>query len=177
MAADKKETWLNWLAVTTVIFSACATLSSFRGSSFSTRAIMAQTNAANQWAYFQSKSVKQHTCEIAKDQIELQLNSIADPGLAEIYRKRIGYYSSEIGRYDTEKAEALVAAKAFEKDRSDFQEHSAQFAMGVVYLQVAIVLSALAALIKMKPVWLLGVVSGAVGLFYFWIGIFWKVIP
>jgi len=177
MADDKKEIWLNWLAVTTVIFSACATLSSFRGSSFSTRSIMAQTNAANQWSYFQSKSVKQHTCEIAKDQIELQLNSITDSTLVGVYREKIAYYSGEITRYDVEKSEAMTAAKNFEHDRADFQKHSAQFAMGVVYLQVAIVLSALAALMKKKPVWILGTASGIVGLVYFWTGVFWKVIP
>jgi hypothetical protein len=39
--------------------------------------------------------------------------------------------------------------------------------MAVVFLQVAIMFSALAALLKKKPVWRAGVLLGAVGLVYF----------
>jgi hypothetical protein len=31
MAEEKKETWLNYLALTTVILAVCATLSTFKG--------------------------------------------------------------------------------------------------------------------------------------------------
>ena len=37
MADDKKEPWLNLVALTTVIFAVCATLSTFKGGGFSTR--------------------------------------------------------------------------------------------------------------------------------------------
>lgn len=177
MAEEKKERWLSWLAVTTVIFSACATLSTFRGSSFSTKAILAQTNAANQWAYFQAKSVKQHTCELSRDMLELQIRSLRDSTVVAGYRKQIDIYSAEIRRYDQEKDEAMQSAKTFEANRSDYQEHGSQFAMGVVFLQVAIVFSALAALMKNKPIWLLGCVSGSVGLYFFTTGVLWRTMP
>ena len=35
MAEEKKEPWLNYLALTTVIFAVCATLSTFKGGGFS----------------------------------------------------------------------------------------------------------------------------------------------
>ena len=31
MADDKKEAWLNYLALTTVVFAVCATLATFKG--------------------------------------------------------------------------------------------------------------------------------------------------
>jgi hypothetical protein len=42
----------------------------------------------------------------------------------------------------------------------------------VIFLQIAILLSSIAALMKKKPVWFLGLITGAFGLFYFANG-FW----
>ncbi len=58
MAEEKKETWLNYLAITTVVFAVCATLSTLKGGSFSTRSVMSQSQASDQWSYFQAKSIK-----------------------------------------------------------------------------------------------------------------------
>lgn len=51
MAEEKKERWLNYLALTTVIFAVCATLSTFKGGGFSTRSVLAQSQASDQWAW------------------------------------------------------------------------------------------------------------------------------
>ena len=48
MAEEKKESWLNYLALTTVILAVCATLSTFKGGWFSTRSVLSQSHAANQ---------------------------------------------------------------------------------------------------------------------------------
>jgi hypothetical protein len=58
MAEEKKEPWLNYLALTTVVFAVCATLSTFKGGGFSTRSVLNQSYAADQWAYYQAKSIK-----------------------------------------------------------------------------------------------------------------------
>ncbi|MBL0061135.1 MAG: DUF4337 domain-containing protein [bacterium] len=166
MAEHSKEGWLNWLAITTIIFSACATLSTFRGGGFSTKAILAQTNAANMWAYFQAKSVKQHGYELQQDVLELQLPSLTGEQ-AVAYKVKIAEYQSEIERYDGEKAEAMKNAQDFEKTRAEHQVTSSSFGLAVVFLQVAIMLSALAALLKKKIIWYGGVAVGVVGLWWF----------
>ncbi|KAF0154671.1 MAG: hypothetical protein FD159_2502 [Syntrophaceae bacterium] len=48
MAEETKEKWLNYLALTTVIFAVCATLSTFKGAGYSTKSVLSQTQAANQ---------------------------------------------------------------------------------------------------------------------------------
>jgi hypothetical protein len=73
MAEDKKDTWLNYLALTTVILAVCATLSTFKGGGYSTRSVMSQTLASDQWAYFQAKSIKSYIYDMQKDKIELEL--------------------------------------------------------------------------------------------------------
>ena len=73
MTDEKKEPWLDWLALTTVILAVCATLSTFKGGSYSTRSVLSQTKAANQWAYYPAKSLKGYLYEIQKEELELGL--------------------------------------------------------------------------------------------------------
>ena len=45
MADEKKEPWLNLLALTTVILAVCATLATFKGGGHSTRSVLRQSQA------------------------------------------------------------------------------------------------------------------------------------
>jgi uncharacterized protein DUF4337 len=56
--------------------------------------------------------------------------------------------------------------------RDDAQKHGQTFGIAVIFLQIAILLSSIAALIKKRLVWLLGVAIGLVGIVYFCNGFF-----
>lgn len=170
MAEEKKESWMNLLALTTVILAVCATLSTFKGGGYSTRSVMSQTQASDQWAYFQSKSIKSYIYEMQRDKLELELKAAGkslSPSVAADYAKRIDEYSKKIQKYDDEKTEIQKEAKKFEEIRNDAQKHSQIFGVAVIYLQIAILLSSIAALIKKRNIWFLGVVVGLVGILYF----------
>jgi hypothetical protein len=170
MAEEKKEPWLNWLALTTVILAVCATLSTFKGGGYSTRSVMSQTQASDQWAYFQAKSIKGYVYEMQKDKLELELQAAGGTlpaGAAAAYRQKIEEYSKKIAKYEGEKAEIQKEAKKFEEIRNDAQKHGQIFGIAVIYLQIAILLSSIAALIKKKPLWLLGMAIGLAGIVYF----------
>jgi hypothetical protein len=175
MAEETKEKWLNYLALTTVIFAVCATLSTFKGAGYSTRSVLSQTQAANQWAYYQSKSIKGYLYENQKESLELELKksrSNMPKAVAEEYEKKLTVYSQKIKKYDDEKAEISKEAKKLEAQRDDAQRHSGIFGIAVIFLQIAILLSSIAALMKKKLVWIAGAASGAVGLVYFANGFF-----
>jgi hypothetical protein len=175
MAEEKKEPWLNYLALTTVIFAVCATLSTFRGGSFSTRSVLNQSHAANQWAYYQSKSIKGYLYELQKEKLELELKTLNPKGpkqVVEEYEKKIDYYSKNIKRYEEEKAQIQKEARNYEALHDGAQKHAQAFGVAVIFLQIAILLSSIAALMKKKPVWALGLITGVVGLICFTNG-FW----
>ncbi len=170
MAEEKKEPWLNYLALTTVILAVCATLATFKGGSYSTRSVMSQSKAANQWAYYQAKSLKGYLYEIQKEVLELDMKGKAEatsPEVLEAQKNTIDTYGKRIAKYDAEKAEIQKEAKKFEDIRDDAQEHAQIFGIAVIFLQIAILLSSIAALMKMKPVWFLGLVVGVAGVVYF----------
>jgi hypothetical protein len=170
MSEEKKERWLNYLALTTVIFAVCATLSTFKGGGHSTKAVLSQTQASDQWAFYQAKSIKGYLYELQKEKMELELKNLGQkaPRTAiEEYEKKIEGYGQKIKKYDAEKEKIQSDAKGFEKIRDDAQQHQKAFGIAVIFLQIAILLSSVSALLKKKPLWLVSLGAGVVGLVYF----------
>ena len=170
MGAEKKEQWLNYLALTTVIFAVCATLSTFKGGGFSTKSIMSQSQASDEWALYQAKSIKSYLYQMQADNLELEVESIPTPArddLAYKYRQRIIDYRAKIETYDKEKADLKEKAKQLEANRDEAQVHSHAFGLAVIYLQISILLSSIAGLLKKKLVWIAGMLTGGLGLIYF----------
>ena len=175
MADDKKEPWLNYLALTTVILAVCATFSTFRGGGFSTQRILNQNLASDVWSQYQSKSIKGYLNQMSKDKLELELKAMgpkAPKDLEEAYSQKIKSYAKEIVRYDGERKELSDKATSFEKARDNAQTRGSIFGQAVIYLQIAILLCSIAALMKKKPLWVLGSCVGLVGVLYFVNGFF-----
>lgn len=169
MADDKKEPWLNYLALTTIIFAVCATLSTFKGGSYSTRSVMSQSKAANQWAYYQSKSIKQYMFEMQRNTIDLQIKMIdkKQTDVLDLYKKKFDEYSQQVQRYESEKEKIKDEAKKFEDIRDESQKHSSAFGVAVIFLQISILLSSVSALMKKKYIWIGGSVVGLAGVVCF----------
>src|SRR5512136_522929 len=98
MAEEKKEQWLNWLALSTVVFAVCATLATFKGGGYSTRAVLSQTQASDQWAFYQAKSIKGYLYEIQREKLELEREAgsgVASPEVLAAYDRTIGKYAEK----------------------------------------------------------------------------------
>jgi hypothetical protein len=170
MAEEKKEKWLSWLALTTVVFAVGATLATFKGGSYSTRALLSQTQASDQWAYFQAKSIKGNLYALQQEQLELQLGVLGAATGADVrslYEARIAASSQRVRKYEQEQAQIRSDAEALEKIRDLSKRHQAAFGVAVIYLQITILLSSIAALMKRRPLWYAALVLGAVGMVQF----------
>jgi len=171
MAEEKKEKWLNYLALSTVILAVCATLSTFKGGGFSTRSLLNQSKASDQWAFYQSKSLKGYMFEMQCDNMELQKGQLP-AAVIPSYQAKIDAYQKKIKQYEQEKAEIKAQAESFEKERDQNKEHSNIFGIAVIFLQVSILLSSIAALIKKRLIWYVSMAIGCFGVFYFIDGFF-----
>jgi hypothetical protein len=172
---EKKESWLNYLALATVIVALGATLSTLRVGSFSNRSILRQTQASDQWAYYQAKSIKGYLYELQKEKLELELKLLGTTGsrnTIDEYEQKIQLYGKKIKKYDEEKGEIQKEAKGLEEQRDVAVKHSMAFGYAVILFQLSILLSSIAALMKKPRVWYLGLILGAVGAVYFANG-FW----
>jgi hypothetical protein len=176
MAEEKKEKWLTYLAITTVLIAVAATLSTFKGGGYSTRSLLNQTKASDQWAYFQSKSIKSYIYDMRGENLELQVEQLVkqkgDEQLIEKYNQKIDDYKQKVKKYEEEKETIKKEANNFEAMRDDSKKHSDKFGIAVIFLQISILLSSIATLSKKKFVWICGMVLGAIGILYFIDGFF-----
>ena len=103
MAEERKEKQLNYLALTTVIFAVCATRSTFKCGGQSTKSVLSQSQASNQWAYYQAKSIKGYLYKLQQEKLELELKTF-DPRTRKLigddYQKKNEGYAKKIKEYD-----------------------------------------------------------------------------
>jgi hypothetical protein len=100
------------------------------------------------------------------------LNAAGARSVADDYQKKIDSYAEKAKKYEIDKEEVKKKAEELEARRDDAQKHSAPFGLAAMFLQIAILLSSIAALMKQKYFWFLGMGLGCVGLVYFCNGFF-----
>jgi len=173
MAEEKKEPWLNHMALATVILAVCATLSTFKGGSYSTQSVINQTLASDQWAFYQAKSTKQHLHELQLEQFRLQVMALPPRSpIADAYTKKIEEYRAKAERYDQEKKGIEAKARELEVQRDDAKRRGKPFGIAVMFLQVAILLNSVAGLMKNHRIWWTAIPVGLVGIGFFLDGFF-----
>ncbi|WP_434630613.1 DUF4337 domain-containing protein [Chromobacterium sp. CV08] len=175
MAEDKKEPWLNYLALTTVILAVCATLSTFKGGGYSTRSVIAQSQASDQWAYYQAKGIKGNLYEMERDRLRFELDNLpagAPAAQRQRYQAAIAQAAARAERYGAERKQIEKTARALEDERNQAQRQGKPFGMAVIFLQVAILVSSIAGLFKRQRIWYAALPIGALGLLYFADGFF-----
>ena len=82
-----------------------------------------------------------------------------------------GRYAQEIARYAGGKAEIQEQARQREKRRDHAQDHAKTFGMAVIFLQIAILMSSVPALLRRKQMWILSSLLGSVGVVHFVLGL------
>lgn len=147
--ADGSGKMINQIAMFTAIIATVGAVFAYMGGAtqanaglYKNNAGIKKTEASNQWNYYQAKSSKQNLSELA---IELAPES------------RRAFYTEEIKRYKTEKAEIKLAAEKLEADSKDWDKKSDEqihqhhrWAQATTALQVAIAFAAIALLTRKK---------------------------
>ncbi|WIW00057.1 DUF4337 domain-containing protein [Kinneretia aquatilis] len=137
------------LAVITAVLATVGAMFSYMGGAtqanaglYKNDAAIKKTEAANQWALYQSKSNKQNMAELA---------------LALVPEDKKAGYQKEVERYKEEKSGIREQAEALDKESQAFDEKSAEqmhlhhrWAQATTALQVSIALAAIALLTKKR---------------------------
>ena len=160
------------IAITTAALAVCAASSSQlagRAAHHSladlNQAAIAQNLASDQWNYYQAEGLKRHIFQVQREVLRLQ------PGPAAA--RQAAAYDKEIARYAALQKEIMKDAKAQERQRDEAKAAAQRFdvryqrlSLGVAFFQIAIVVSSVAAIVKRRSLWYLGLAGGAVGLFF-----------
>jgi hypothetical protein len=155
-------------AITAAILAVCAAFGSLLSGDAANQAILAQTKATDQWAYFQAKSTKQEIFDVGSQVVSALAEGMAQ---AERARPALEHFRSEVKRYVREKEEIQRAAEALEEEsRHEFHKHH-HYAAGIALFQVGIVLASVSILVHRRWLWVMSLVAGAAGILFLVVGL------
>ena len=164
--AAPSDAWTKWVALSTTLLAVAAAFSTLKGGSYSTQTQLATVSASNKWSYFQSKSLKQTARETEREIITTIAASAPNAEAKAVALASIEKAEKEIKRYEAEKSDIKLDAETLDAKASYCQARGGNFGMAIMFLQIAIMLSAIAALMKKKAFWLIGLTAGTIGIGY-----------
>jgi hypothetical protein len=162
------------IAVIALFLAICETM----GKSAQTEGISANVEAANLWAFFQTKTVRRTLVETAAQEMTLNAKGVADATLKGEMEKQAAFWKSEGARYRSEPStqegsiELSVRAKAAEKKRDLALARYHNYEFGSAAFQIGIVLASAAVITGAMSLVYLAMGLAAVGLGFMGLGLF-----
>jgi hypothetical protein len=152
-------------AVTAAVLAVLASIGSLLSGHAVNQAILEQTKATDQWAYYQAKSTKGHVYLVGSELIKALSGSQGQGTKAgDSPAPALKHFQEQSDRYDREKEEVKKEAEHLEAEsQHEFHKHH-QFALGIACFQVGIVLASVSILVRLRAIYYLSVVAGAAGL-------------
>jgi len=170
---ERREAWTKYVSLSVVLIAVIAAIAAQWGGKYSSRvltqlndATFNQTLASDQWAYYEAKSIKLKSYEIARDELT-HFVTAADPETA----KLIKTYEAQIAKYQGEQKDIEAKAHALEAKR-DAARGSATTASGkggrmglaISFFSVAVALASICLVTKKKPLWFAALILAGIAI-------------
>jgi len=147
-----KDPFDKRVSATMAVLAAALAIVTVLGHMATTEEVVLQQKASDQWSYYQAKSIRRYESDIARDVLA------ALQGTA-----KSAEYAQTAERYQKEGEEIQKEAKQLEEESHQKGDEARRFEFGEVFLEVAIVLGALAILAKRPVFWYAAIAGGAIG--------------
>jgi hypothetical protein len=160
--AGERRSWTDHAARTTAVLAVLAAIASGRYAESFSRTVLAQTEASDQWSYYQAKSIKRSLA-----QTEHELAAALAEGRPDATKRLVALEADAAARakrYDDELAGIKSAGDALEAKKRLHQRRGERFQWAFLALQAGVVLSTVAASSRRKELWAAAVAAGLVGL-------------
>ena len=170
MTEMKQDRWMTWVALSTAVMAVLAAITTLYVGKFSSRAILLQGQETNQWGYYQAKSIKSYLYEIQAELMDMERlegEAKARKVGSEKFEKTLTRYRDAIKRYDKEKAEIKAKGDELAKQKVIAQDKGGNFGYSLIFLQIGLMLSSIAALTKRKVLWYFGLATMIGWIFFF----------
>ena len=157
----KAKSFTKRVALITAIFAVVLAITSLGGNNVTKGMLLSQQQASDQWAFYQSKAMREHLYRTNKEMLKavlLERGSIMNPAARDHYEALEKKFGGEEARYREEKAKIENDAKTLEADRDLNNSRDPYFDYAEVLLQIAIVMSSIS------------ILSGSRIIFYFSLG-------
>jgi hypothetical protein len=166
---SRSPPWTFALSLSTALLAVFAAIASLLSGANSNEAILAkneavlqQARASDQWTYYQAKSVKANLAELGADLAS---------GATEKLRSEAERYRREGTEIEKKAREIEEKVEASNRRSDELLERHHRFAISVTLFQIAIALCAIAALVRRRLLWFVGLAGGCGGLVFLAIGL------
>lgn len=169
-ALDASGTGNRTTAIYIAVLAVLLSISSVGGDNASKTVTMTSIEAADTYAFYQAKNIRQNDLKLAADSLELQSQM---PGVSEATRKamadKVAEYRASAERYESDpvknegKKELLAKAKALEAERAVALQRDPYFDYGSGLLQIAIVLASSALILGGRLLMWVSIALGTTG--------------
>jgi len=149
------QSWIMGVALTSALLATLAAIASLLAGDFANEAMISQVEAANQWSYFQSKSIKE-------SQLKSKMDIFDALGKAALPADK-----AKLEEYKTDKEKIQLGAEEKEKEAKQRLGVHQIFARSVTLFQIAIAIGAIAALTRLRFFWYVSIGLGITGLVFF----------
>jgi len=147
------------VTVTMAILAVLVAAVSLLGHRAHTEELLLQTEATDQWAYYQAKDIRRHTYELFLD--ELSVFALQGPEQVEKVKEK---YTKEVERYREEQKDIEAEAHKAEDEVKVQQRRADRFDLGEVMLEASLVICSITLLTRKRIFWGIGTVLGVCGL-------------
>ena len=148
------------VAVSIAILAAVLAFVSMRGDNAKTDSGLKTTEAANQWALFQAKAIREHTLNV-----EINILNAMNPSALNVEQaeKTKATARDDIARYKTERDGIKKVAEGLVKESSIASAINDRCDLGALFMQIAIVILSAAILSRQNLMFYVGVAMGLGG--------------
>ena len=123
-----------------------------------TEELLLQSQATDQWAFYQAKNIRLHEMQSIAD-----LLSVVTPQDKEKAAAMREKYVKEVERYNGDKENISEKAKDLEKERDAVSRRADRFDGGEALLEIGLVICSITLLTKRRGFWVGGILVGAIG--------------
>jgi methionine synthase II (cobalamin-independent) len=182
---EAEDAFSKRVAITIAVLAVIISVIGNKGDNAKTDAIIKTTEAANKWAYFQSKSIKETAYETERDLLGVLAEAGVDPAkrkeAAEKCAKKIAKYEVEkqaIGpgvvdpkthewvEQKDDKGEVIFSAAELDHEAKHLSAINDRTDQASLFLQIGVILCSVSILIKSHRFWFAGMGLGLAGAAY-----------
>ncbi len=165
---NRANSFTKRVALCTALYAVMLAICSLGGNNATKEMMLAQQQASNQWAFYQSKNMRENLYRIEKDRIETQLFERKETMKPEILKHYLAMQkkaADEEMRYGAEKKEIEQEARKLDIERDTNRAKDPYFDYGEVMLQIAIVMSSISIISLSRPVFYFSTAAAIMGVF------------
>ncbi len=162
----KAKTFTRRVALTTAIFAVLLAITSLGGNNAMKDMLLSQQQASDQWAFYQSKALREHLYKTNGLRIEadlLERGAGMKPASKKLYGAMLRDMRAEEKRYGEEKIKIEEEAKQIEAERDRNRIKDPYFDYAEVLLQISIVMASISILAVSRQIFYFALVSASIG--------------